>query len=820
VIAVALILGELAAILRTDNRPLRRGLDEGERDVRQAGRRMERDATTTGQAMGTAIGAGGSSGGEKFSRDATGRLRDSHGRFVRAGEEAGEALGDGIHRGADGKLRDARGRFVKEGAELGRAAAGGARGGLDSLRSALNNVGTGITNLVTNVWNLIPAILGLVAAAGVAVPAVSLLGGALGSLPALAVGGGAAIGTLMLGFHGLSDAFKETSASGGAAVDKTWQIHQAQRALANAQREVVASQEAVNRAREDEVERLSDLNRELREARLSELEAAEREKEAQQELADAQNMVRDAEDKLQRAKMTGDVRAIQEATEDLLKAQKEQPAAIRRAELAYERAKLATEAAKDSTSDLTKEQERAKRLGVDGSDQVSAALERQRRAVEAVEDAEHALAEARKPAGGGGAASEMIKLAPAAREVVAAIKSLKPAWESLRLDVQQRLFAGVGGEIKSLASAWLPTLHDRLGGMATMFNGLFKNFSRSAKKPEFIAGISAGMESVQKLIDRVGRSLTGPFMDAFGRLSRAAGPFLDVLGDELGGLVDDFSAWIKSADKSGKLEGFFKQAGQFLRDVFDMGRDIGSIFGSVMEILFENKDISTSPWVGLRESLDSVAAWFKDPENQEKVREWIDRIKGFGVWLATEGIPTVAKWVSRVSGWVNKAQEWGGKIVAFKNGVIEGFASVVSFLGGLPKRISRVTSGMWNGIWSSFKATVNRIIAHWNNLSFTVGGGSAFGVSIPSFTLDTPNIPYLAQGGIVRATPGGRLAVVGEGGQDEAVIPLSQLGGLGGHSELRITGELVARGSDLVVVLRERVSMGGGNVQRVIGSTA
>ncbi|MEV6800511.1 hypothetical protein AB0M91_19520 [Micromonospora rifamycinica] len=817
---MALILGELAAILKTDNTRLRRGLDEGERDVRQSGRRMERDATTTGQAMGTAIGAGGASGGEWFSRDAAGRVRDSRGRFVQAGEEAGDALGEGIHRGADGKLRDARGRFVKEGAELGRAAAGGARGGLDLLRSALSNVGTAATNILTNVWNLIPAILGLVAAAGVAVPAVSLLGGVLGSLPALAVGGGAAIGTLMLGFHGLSDAFKSTAGSGGAAVDKTWQIHQAQRALANAQREVVAAQRAVTRAREDEVERLSDLNRELREARLNELEAAESEKEAQQQLADAQNMVSVAQDKLNRAYASGDAAAIREATEELLEAQREQPAAIRRAELAYERAKLAMEKAADATDDLTKEQERAKRLGVDGSDQVSAALERQRRAVEAVEDAEHALAEARKPAGGGGgAASEMVKLAPAAREVVAAIKSLKPAWESLRLDVQQKLFAGVGGEIKSLASAWLPTLHERLGGMAETFNGLFKNFSKSAKKPEFIAGISAGIESVQRLIDRVGRSLTGPFMDAFGRLSKAAGPFLDALGDEVGDLVDDFSAWIKTADKSGGLERFMKMAAGFLRDAVDMGRDVGSIFGSIMQILFEEKSISTSPWVGLRESLDSVAKWFKDPENQERVREWIDRIKDFGVWLATEGIPTVAKWVSRVSGWVTKAQEWGGKIVAFKNDVQGAFNSIVSFFSGLPKRISRATSGMWNGLWASFKSTVNRIISHWNNLSFTIGGGTAFGQQIPSVTLGTPNIPYLAQGGIVRATPGGRLAVVGEGGQDEAVIPLSKLGNLGGHSELRITGELVARGSDLVVVLRERVSMGGGNVQRVIGST-
>ncbi|WP_431892654.1 hypothetical protein [Micromonospora haikouensis] len=821
---MALILGELAAILKTDNTRLKRGLDEGERDVRRAGRQMERDATAAGQAIAAGLGAGGSAGGEQFTRDAAGRIRDSRGRFIRAGQESGEALGEGIYRGADGRLRDARGKFVKAGQDLGQAAGGGARGGLDSLRSALSNFGTGVTNVVTNVWNLVPVLMGLGAAAVFAVPSVYLLGGALAALPALAAGGGAAVGALAIGFMGLSDAFQETASSGGAAIDKTWQIQQAQRALANAQREVVDAQEAVTRAREAEVERLSDLNRELREARLNEREAAAQEEEAEQQLADAKNMVRDAEEKLARARAAGDVAGVRQATEELLEAQKRQPAEIRRAELAYERAKLAVEAAADRTGDLTVEQQRAARVGVEGSDQVRAALDRQRRAVEAVEDAEHALAEARKPApGGGGAGAEMMKLAPAAREFVDAIKALKPAWESLRLDVQQRLFAGIGGEVKSLAAAWLPTLHDRLGGMATMFNGLFKNFSKSAKKPEFIANISAGMESVQRLIDRVGKSLTGPFMDAFGRLARAAGPFIDALGDEVGKLVDDFSAWIKSADQSGGLESFMEKAAGFLRDVFDMGRDVGSIFGSIISILFKSPEsVTTSPWQGMKDSLDDLARWFKNPENQEMIAGWVKKIEDFVIWLFTEGMPTVQKWVTRIDGWLNTVSEWGGRIVRFRDGIFGAFNSVITFFGNLPSRISRVTRGMWDGLRASFRSAINWIIGRWNGLSFTIPG-----VSVPGLgqiwggaSLNTPNIPYLANGGIVRATPGGRLAVVGEGREDEAVIPLSKLAGIGGPRELRITGELVARGSDLVLVLRDQIAGLGGNVQQAVGTSS
>ncbi|MFI0261844.1 hypothetical protein ACH4OW_22725 [Streptomyces sp. NPDC017056] len=59
-----------------------------------------------------------------------------------------------------------------------------------------------------------------------------------------------------------------------------------------------------------------------------------------------------------------------------------------------------------------------------------------------------------------------------------------------------------------------------------------------------------------------------------------------------------------------------------------------------------------------------------------------------------------------------------------------------------------------------------------------VFGGKSFGLSIPTL----PNIPALAEGGIVPARRGGRLALIAEGGEAEAVIPLSKLQRLmGGH---------------------------------------
>ncbi|QIQ04692.1 hypothetical protein [Streptomyces liangshanensis] len=78
---------------------------------------------------------------------------------------------------------------------------------------------------------------------------------------------------------------------------------------------------------------------------------------------------------------------------------------------------------------------------------------------------------------------------------------------------------------------------------------------------------------------------------------------------------------------------------------------------------------------------------------------------------------------------------------------------------------------------------LNSLIGGLNQVKFSVPdwvpviGGKGFAFNLPRIP-----VPQLAQGGIVEARAGGRLALIGEGGEAEAVIPLSRLERmLGGH---------------------------------------
>jgi len=153
--------------------------------------------------------------------------------------------------------------------------------------------------------------------------------------------------------------------------------------------------------------------------------------------------------------------------------------------------------------------------------------------------------------------------------------------------------------------------------------------------------------------------------------------------------------------------------------------------------------------------------------------DWASAKIGGGVdWITgkwDEGWSWVEDKTEGVVGGILAAIDWLGAIPGRVNGW---FGDVVGYVAGLPGRIGRAAGGMWDSIVWNFKNAVNQLIWMWNSLSFTLGGGSFMGVDIPTVTLHTPDIPYLAEGGI---TTGPTFAMIGEGAEQEAVLPLSKL---------------------------------------------
>ncbi|WP_431728574.1 phage tail protein [Verrucosispora sp. TAA-831] len=525
--------------------------------------------------------------------------------------------------------------------------------------------------------------IGPVAAA--AATTIGVLAGALAALPALTVGVGASIAAIVMGVRGLGEAFKSSGRAmgggGASAASSARQIAAAERSISAAHRNLAAAERtyrsalaeslratrAIDDARKAATRRIEDLGRAARGAALDERDAALRIKEAEKALSEA--------------------------------FRSRNPLEIERAVLELEQAQFAYEGAIQAGRDAADAKVEADRKGVESSDEVVAALERQQAAndrllsaadgLQSAQDsltaANEQLAAAQEKSGGsaGGLAKQMTKLAPSAERFVAAVKALGPAFGDLRLEVQQRLFEGLDRTVTRVGTAWLPQLRKTLGDYAGTLNGFFRDLGNNISKPDFIKNIAAGAESVRGMIEKIGKAVSGPLVDAFGRLAEKAQPFIDTLGDKLAGLVDRFSEWIISADKSGKLEEFFHTASGFLQDVSRFGKDTARILKGITAILFgaDNDGKGT----GFLDAMDRLADWLNDPENQRQAKDWLNTMKEIGrvLWdYVVVPLTTLAGWASTTSGIYNWfALDMPGAFGAAKGAVGDWYDTTAEKLG-------------------------------------------------------------------------------------------------------------------------------------------
>jgi phage-related protein len=493
---------------------------------------------------------------------------------------------------------------------------------------------------------------GIGALAGIAIA--SHLSGAAAAAaaaaPALATVGAAA-GALKLGLSGVGEAFKaafaDTSKDASAAASATRQVESAQRGLANAQR-------ALADARVQAAERVRDAQQQVRDAERDLTDAQRSARDAQGELNDARReAARALQDMNQRlAESHLDEREavlrLKEATAELKSAQQKpgtDPDDLARLQIAYERARLNLTEQRRETNRLSADTKKANKAGVEGSEQVVSAKQHISEANRDVADKERALAQAqagvdkarrdgqrqiadaqRGVAEAAAALAEaqaaaaaqtsaldqaMSKLAPNARSFVNAVRGLKPAWDSMRLSVQDALFAGLDARISSLGRSTIPTLKKGLTGTATELNYMAKSamdavaeLQKTGMLEEILAGANRNLAQL--------RNVPGQLVTAFGQLTVAAQPAFEGLLAQFGTFATRASEKLNASFQSGALEqsintafGILFQLGTVMADAFGVVANVmkaaagagGDLMGVIGSVIAELRRVTALPEV-------------------------------------------------------------------------------------------------------------------------------------------------------------------------------------------------------------------------------
>lgn len=547
-----------------------------------------------------------------FTRSADGRIRDLRGRFVSESTTIGEALERGLgEAGENGarRLEDGVGRARRElgnGGDDGNrfsrvlSSIGDAAGPIGSVAGRIAMVGGAIGGALPLVAGLSAALVAVAPAAGVA---------ATGLFAVASAGAAIKIGTSGIG-SAIKAAFADAPASAGAAAGAANQYANAQRAVKNATEQAAY-------ANEQAVRHVADAERNLTDAQRAALQVQQAlddaRHQAAQDLEDLNNRVADAGLAQRDAVLN-----VQSAQDALTAATAEGSTATERqraqAQLALDQAKQRLLEQGITYQRLQQQAEQANAAGVDGSARVVQAQDRIVQAQRQVEDQTRALQDAQvqqartaaqgaeqvqraiealHQAGAGAAAggvdplaAALAKLSPNARAFVEQLIALKPALSDLRFDVQQTLFEGFAGSLRTGAGSILPVLRTALVGSAETLNSMGRAAVSTAGEMAENGTLGRAFASANKGLAGLTR-LPSVFIQGVSQIGAAAGPAFERLGAAAGGGLDRLSKKLTDAFNSGGMQKAIDTAidllGQLGTAFGNVGRFIGEVLGAAQQ---------------------------------------------------------------------------------------------------------------------------------------------------------------------------------------------------------------------------------------------
>lgn len=473
---------------------------------------------------------------------------------------------------------------------------------LGSLGSALAGVAQDAGMAAAEFGAVAPMVSGLIATLVDIIPAAAIATTAL-----LAVAQAAAV--IKIGTSGIGSALKAafapaTGGGGGAAAgaskvadslqavkDATVQAaaanHQAQEQVATDERAVTTAQQAAKQAqldltaaRQQAARDLQDMNNQLADSDLDQRQATLNLQEAQEHLAQVKASGADADsEQMQEAQLAADQAAQQ----------------VKEATLAQQRQTQDTKAANKAGVDGSK-------TVLDAQQQVAKSQQDLRDSVQQLADAQAAMArtaqqglesiqkaqQAANTATAGGAggvnayAAAMAKLAPNAQAFVRQVVALGPAWTALKLDVQEKLFAGLAASLKSTAGAVLPTLRKELVNSAGALNAMGLGVLSAAKNLGTSGVLGTAMHAASTGLHNLS-GVPGLVVTAFGQLAAAAGPQFDKMTSGVAKMASTIGTLLGNAFKSGALTSAINTAVSLIKEIGGIALNVGGILMSVFK---------------------------------------------------------------------------------------------------------------------------------------------------------------------------------------------------------------------------------------------
>lgn len=218
-----------------------------------------------------------------------------------------------------------------------------------------------------------------------------------------------------------------------------------------------------------------------------------------------------------------------------------------------------------------------------------------------------------------------------ARAFVLQLQDMKPAFDSLRLDVQDTLFQGLDKTMKGVGTATLPVLRTAALDFASTFNAMAKNTGTAAQDLAESGTLGKALGSGASAFAKLER-IPAQVLTAIGNLSAGGGPLLNRLADRIAEVADNLTGKLSRAAESGALQTAIDNAGKALAQLGRVAQNVGTFLSNV----FSAASVSGG---GLFGTLEQITAALADISATSEFQETLGSLIDLGQTLGGEIFP-------------------------------------------------------------------------------------------------------------------------------------------------------------------------------------
>jgi phage-related protein len=327
------------------------------------------------------------------------------------------------------------------------------------------------------------------------------------------------------------------------------------------------------------------------------------------------------------------------------------------------------------------------------------------------------------------ASDALAKLTPSARAFVVALTPVHGLLERIGRLAQERLFAGLAPILSGMINR-LGVLDPFIGRIADGLNAIARGVLAAFGAPrniEMVASIFTAMGDALRIVSGVIPNLVNAFL----RIGESAIPVMTKLAEKVLQLSEWFQAWIVGLDDAGRLDGVFMDAMKEAKGLLDVLGGLIIVTGKFLGVLFPGVAEGQATMSGLVAKLDEISAWLDNPENAERIRQWVE---SFMVWgkAGLDAAGTIINALDSIIGVTQTVLGWLGNIPGAIGGFIEAiegfFGRVAAWFGSVVGAVTMVVAAV-PGFIAGVAATVGGFVASIDAFVTALPGQIAAGVA-------------------------------------------------------------------------------------------